>query len=96
MNNVVQFARTVDEPHGSGEAFCIGCNHTWQAVAPTGVTELECPECKTMKGRYTFAYAPPVSHVWECNCGNQLFNIAAEGIFCPNCGVFQDYSKVFP
>jgi DNA-directed RNA polymerase subunit RPC12/RpoP len=74
----------------------MACNHNWQAVAPVGVTELECPNCKTMKGHYIFAFAPAVNKVWECNCGNQLFHIALEGIFCPNCGVCQDYSRVYP
>lgn len=94
MSNVIPFERHVTEPHGNGEAFCMACSHTWKAVVPVGVTELECPECKTMKGRYTFAFAPSMKTVWECNCGNHLFNFDQSGIFCPNCGVYQNFPKV--
>lgn len=69
------------------------CNHTWAAVVPVGSIELECPECKTMKGRFTFPFSPPTSHVWECACKNQLFNVSHEGIFCPNCGVYQSFPR---
>lgn len=93
MSNVIPFERPITEPHGHGKAFCIACNHNWQAVAPVGVTELECPQCKTMKGRYTFAFAPSTEKVWECGCGNQLFNFDMNGIFCPNCGVYQTFPR---
>lgn len=90
MGAVVEFKRK--EPHGSGEAFCIGCGHEWVAVAPVGVTHLQCPECKTMKGHFKFEYYPEVgSFVRECNCGNQLFYLTKDGHLCPNCGTYQTY-----
>lgn len=92
MSNVLPFARS--EPHGTGKAFCLGCEHTWEAVAPLGVYDLECPECGTMKGHYTFAFAPPGKLAWSCPCDNQLFNILPDGsIFCPNCGANQTFPK---
>lgn len=94
MSNVIPFAKSVEEvPHGRGAAFCMACNATWEGVAPVGTTELECPECKSMKGRFKFAYAPNTGKVWECSCGNQLFNFDMHGIFCPNCGVYQDFPR---
>jgi rubredoxin len=94
MTNVIPFAKPVEEtPHGTGSAFCMACSATWQGVAPVGTVELECPECKSMKGRFTFAYAPPSETAWECACGSQLFNVLPDGIFCPNCGVYQSFPK---
>ena len=89
MNNVVSLtdAKAAREPHISGEAFCIGCNHHWQGVWPLGVTEFECPECKRMMGRSTYEVSPhPESRVYECLCGNQLFHVLDDRIHCPNCG----------
>lgn len=76
------------EPHGTGEAFCAGCGHVWQAVVPVGTTEFECPECHAHKGRWRFEFTPPGGMVWTCNCGNQLFNSTPDGVFCPQCGTF--------
>lgn len=96
MNNVVPFNREPanDEATqwGQGWAFCLGCKHTWQAVAPTGTTELKCPSCETMKGKWKFEFFPPESTcVRECNCGNQLFYLTPEGHMCANCGIYQRY-----
>ena len=80
------------EQHGCGEAFCIACNHTWQAVVPTGTTIFECPSCHTMKGRYRFEFMPKSGDlVRECNCGNQLFYLTTLGHMCANCGTYQEY-----
>lgn len=95
MSNVIPFAKPAkDEPHGTGAAYCMACNATWEAVAPVGTIELECPGCKSMKGRFKFPYTPITGVVWECKCGNQLFNFDVNGIFCPNCGVYQEFPKV--
>lgn len=82
------------EQHGHGEAFCIGCGHTWQAVAPTGTTQLECPQCSALKGHWKFEFAPPPgTEVRECLCSNQLFYLTREGHMCANCGVYQRYGR---
>jgi predicted RNA-binding Zn-ribbon protein involved in translation (DUF1610 family) len=79
--------------HGHGEAFCIGCGHTWQAVAPTGTTRFECPECGAMKGAWRFEFYPAEGQmVRECNCGNQFFYLTPDGHMCANCGTYQRYS----
>jgi len=80
-----------NEQTGFGLAFCIDCNHEWQAVAPTGTTFLECPECKTMKGKYRFEFQPETRRV--CNCGNDLFHLTREGHLCPRCGIYQRYDN---
>jgi hypothetical protein len=78
------------QPHGAGDAFCMGCSHTWAAVAPCGETTFECPACHAKKGHWVFEFTPPEDKIWTCNCGNQLFNITPRGTFCPNCG---DYMR---
>jgi hypothetical protein len=89
---ILPFVKTVVEQHASGEAFCIGCNYTWQAVAPTGTLHLECPNCKTMKGKFKWEFYPAqTTMVRQCNCGNQLFYMTTEGHLCANCGLYQRY-----
>ena len=79
-------------PHGSGEAFCMQCGHDWVAVAPVGTKQLECPNCKTMKGLFKWPFAPnPEMLVRNCDCGNQYFWLTQEGHMCPNCGLYQTY-----
>lgn len=96
MSNVigVDFSKRPDETrqHGQGEAFCFACKHTWQAVVPTGVTEFECPNCGTMKGRWKFHFYPsPGTKIRVCDCGNELFYLTPEGHLCANCGTYQSY-----
>lgn len=97
MSNVIPFGKpevldeTVEQ-HGHGTAFCLGCNHTWQAVAPTGTTQMECPSCHRMMGRWKFEFYPVEGQsVRECFCGNQLFYLTEAGHLCANCGVYQRY-----
>lgn len=77
-------------PHLSGEARCLTCGHTWVAIAPSGTVWLECPECKTEKGRFCGPVEESGEH-WTCNCGCDLFHISRKGIYCPNCGVRQNF-----
>lgn len=93
MSNVVAFKQLEQkDPHGHGEAFCLGCGRTWIAVAPVGTTQLECPECRSMKGHWKFEFAPAEgTKVWACNCGNQLFYLTPDGHLCANCGIYQRY-----
>ena len=89
-SNVIPFEKPIQ--HGSGEAFCISCNHRWVAVAPTGSTCFECPACKRHTGKFKFEFYPSVGQmVRECGCGNQLFYLTKEGHLCANCGVYQQY-----
>ena len=76
----------------SGEAFCLQCNYEWIAILNTGITQLQCPECKTMKGLLKFPFHVSKDELYrECNCGNYLFYITPEGHLCPNCGNYQTY-----
>lgn len=93
---VIPFARRqppeTTEQHGAGEAFCIGCGHTWTAVAPTGTLAFECPQCRSTKGKWKFEFYPSEGQqVRECQCGNQLFYLTPEGHLCANCGIYQRY-----
>ena len=89
MSVVVPFKKR--EPHMAGDAFCMQCNHTWAAVAPVGTVSLECPACATQKGLFKFPVQTAEPEVWTCHCDNQLFNVTPKGIFCPNCGRYQEF-----
>lgn len=92
MADIRPFKRKESGQHGTGEAFCISCGHTWIAVAQTGITALECPECHAHKGRYKFEFAPSEGQMMRaCNCGNQLFYLTPDAHMCANCGLFQRY-----
>jgi len=86
----LQKAREERAPHATGEAFCLGCNHTWVAVSPvTGDPDqrFECPACHRMMGLYKFEFMPQDGSLYTCGCANQLFNITKEyRLFCPRCG----------
>ncbi len=91
MSNIVEFKKKEQQLAG-GEAFCLQCQHEWGAVAETGTTHLECPECKTMKGLFKYPCYPPYGTlIMVCNCGNDLFYLTKEGHLCANCGTYQYY-----
>lgn len=81
-------ARAEREPHMSGKARCLDCKHEWIAVAPIGTRWLECPVCTLTRGRYVAQAERDVPH-WHCNCGNDLFYATQDGVYCPNCGEWQ-------
>lgn len=77
---------------GRGEAFCMSCQHTWVAVAPTGTTQFECPSCHRVTGHFRFAFAPNVGQMRRvCNCGNEFFYLTPQGHMCASCGIWQEY-----
>lgn len=76
--------------HVRGEAVCVDCKHTWQAVISEKDYQdadgwLECPACSTHKGRLKYPFSLG-EKIWECNCGNRLFEVTPEFTYCPNCG----------
>jgi len=88
---IIEFKRPEEEvPHCTGEARCLDCKHTWAAVAPLGVIWLECPACSLVRGRFV-NYVARGDHYWECNCGNDLFKVTPDFIYCPNCGQEQTF-----
>ena len=74
-------------PHLSGMAVCTGCDHQWVATAPVGVTQLDCPKCESSKGIWRDPVMP--DPIWECNCGEVLFYLSADGAMCRECGTIQ-------
>jgi hypothetical protein len=91
MSNVINLFEK-NEQTGTGEAFCFQCKHEWIAVSATGVIQLECPSCHTLKGLYKFPFNISEGQLARvCNCGNDLFYLTPEGHLCPNCGLYQSY-----
>lgn len=89
---VIPLFKPQEIQHGVGPAFCLGCGHEWEAVAPTGTVQLECPACRTLKGHWKFEFAPPAGQlVRQCDCRNQLFYLTPDGHMCANCGMYQSY-----
>ena len=80
-------AREDRKPHSVGDAQCLGCQHKWVAMSETGVTQLECPSCGLLKGVYSHP-AMRDGLEYRCKCGNDLYRICEEGIYCANCGVW--------
>lgn len=85
---IVDFVKYKEEntPHMTGEAKCLSCWHKWVAVAKVGTVWLECPQCQLQRGRFILHASKHCEH-WECNCGNDLFHVTKNGIYCPNCGI---------
>lgn len=94
-DNIIPFAKPEKPaPHLAGEALCIGCRHTWAAVAPVGTSRLECPACGLGKGMFRYPiYCEDGDSLFTCNCGCEaLIAYVREGRFriqCMNCGTHQ-------
>lgn len=81
------------ESHHAGTAVCRGCKHQWVAVTEGTGTELECPQCLTMKGAFKWPYgAAKGQYIFTCKCGCEDFFImaptetATAAVYCRNCG----------
>jgi hypothetical protein len=100
VSNIIDLAQRREErqPHVVGEAFCMGCNHTWTGTWPAGVVDLECPECHAKRGRSTYDVAPPKgTRAWTCtHCENQLFHCLEDRVHCPGCGMQWNYEDMIP
>lgn len=91
MGDVLTFGEKT--PHIEGAARCLLCKHEWRAVMPTGSPPFfECPECKTEQGVFIGTVVKDRHH-WTCTCGNQLFHVTPEGVYCPLCGGDQNFDK---
>jgi hypothetical protein len=94
MAEIIQFEdlKTEKLPHATGIVRCLECGNEWMAVYPIvdGFnTWLECSKCKLVKGRPKYNFEADDKPFWTCHCGNQLFAVHKEGIFCPGCGQWQ-------
>ena len=89
---VIDFTKAKAEldPHISGDARCLACQHEWVAIAPIGTIWLECPACSLDRGRYIAQALRDGDH-WHCACGCDLFYVTDAGVYCPNCGAWQDF-----
>jgi ribosomal protein S27E len=93
--DIIEFRRPEKpDPHMSGPARCVGCQHDWTAVAPVGTTELECPSCGMMKGLYRYPVTADANDlVFRCQCGSEaLTAYYRNGKFrlqCMSCGISQ-------
>ncbi len=91
MTDIVNINDHRTNPHMTGEARCVGCGHAWEAIAPIGTTELECPECGCIKGLFQHACRPDRGECFMCSCGCFDFmmrtNVEKETYaMCINCG----------
>jgi len=71
-----------------GVVICLDCKHEWEVVASLRTKWLKCPSCGLIRGRFKYPYSRD-GEEWVCDCGNDLFHMKPEGIYCPNCGVWQ-------
>ena len=86
MDKIVKFKPKQLPGTNRGPAHCRECNHKWEALAPEGTVKLECPECHTLKGVFDYGISPGKGVIWECACGNDLFCITPDGMYCWRCG----------
>lgn len=86
MGQVIPLQDWIDAhtPHIAGTARCYQCGHLWEATAPMGTSELECPECQTFLG----LWMTPIQHAvtYECDCGCDVFRLTPTAIHCYRCG----------
>lgn len=81
-------------PHTSGMAVCLACAHEWAFVVPTSdhpFADLTCPKCGCHRGK-SKGMMIPNEDCWACACGNDLFLVTRDRVFCPGCGIFQTFS----
>lgn len=93
MTDVLDFPHTEQEGGCcAGGAVCVECGHKWVAVAPSGITELECPHCGQTKGIWArlCLMGDEVPHL-ICTCGSRFFSITEDYIYCVKCGAIQDF-----
>ena len=91
MGDIVEFNPPEEtEDYLVGEAVCTKCRHTWAAAAPVGTGDLWCPKCNLDRGAFRFnSYPKEGTPVWNCDCGNDLFHVSDDGVFCIGCGSWQ-------
>lgn len=77
-----------------GRARCMLCGFRWKQVSPSGTVWFDCPRCEARKGYFIFPCAVEGGEViWECECGNRLFELTPDGALCPNCGIWQGWNR---
>lgn len=82
----IQNARDSKNPHASGPARCLSCQHEWAAVVPLPLPPekwLECPSCGQPKGSLS-PFVPNESAL-VCVCKNVVFYATRKTLMCPVC-----------
>ena len=76
------------EPHLEGHVTCLNCQHGWHAVVPIGTLGLECPQCHTYRGAWTWPIEPADGKMrFSCKCGSPHFYYIETGyLLCAGCG----------
>lgn len=92
INNI---AGKGDQPHLTGDAICSACRKEWTGVVPVGTTELECPDCHTMKGLFKHHLSPITTDLWRCHCGGELFFLIKKEVQCCNCGITTPITEIY-
>lgn len=97
MTKITEFPlKTTKDKWGQGEAFCLACKYEWQAVAPVGTLDLECPECGSDRGQFKHPFdVEEGATIWECGCGSTYFQLVKEDyghdLMCVGCGIRQRF-----
>lgn len=90
MSEPIDFAKAKLErsPHLVGKARCMACKHEWEAVAPSGTADLECPSCGLVRGQWIYPHTLDKGQlIFTCNtCGGTNFAIQRHRAFCVGCG----------
>lgn len=82
-------------PHCTGRVKCLSCKHEWEAVAPTGAIDMECPECGCFRGVWIFPLMC-VEDVFQCDCGSDVFFIVRGGFKrCLGCGLKSELRECY-
>lgn len=87
MSDIISFEERWLErtEHTRGKVKCLNCKDEWNVIASVGACEFNCQKCNTMTGVYCTTISPET--VFECECGNDLYYIAPEGMFCAKCSI---------
>lgn len=99
MSNVTKFRTKPPKPTEpntwlEGRARCLACGHHWEAAAPVGAYQLECPLCSCPKGAFMSFAFPENGYFWKCVCRNDVFAVVKTGIVCVVCGVHTNYKDL--
>ena len=72
---------------------CFACGAIYEKPTLTPTEWGPCPSCG-LKALATHTPAQPMSPALHCDCGNALFNVTPDGVFCPRCGEYQQGVEV--
>ena len=79
------------EPEGDiavGHFLCMRCKHEWVGERDNDnqLDGFTCPSCELTTGVVRGLHYYSDEKHWTCRCGNYMFHITRERVYCPNCG----------